>query len=103
PGTILVQAGPAAPNTAFLYILGGRGLTTDLVNGKGSDTIEMAKIGGDEDIKTAGYAQTGQYYSAAYPIVFDQAQIQQVSWATLITRTNGLEPDDIAVDYRVSN
>ncbi len=104
-GTILVQAGPAAPNTAFLYIIGGRGATGDgdTTDDQGSDTIEMAKIGGDEDIKNAGYAQTGQFYSAVYPIIFDQAQIQQISWATQITRTSGLEPDDIALDYRISN
>jgi hypothetical protein len=102
-GTILVQAGPTAPNTAFLYMLGGRGLSTDPVDGQGSDSIEMAKIGGDEDVKITGYAPTGLYYSATYPIVFDQAQIQQISWATQITRTIGTELDDIALDYRISN
>jgi hypothetical protein len=102
-GTILVQAGPTAPNTAFLYIIGGRGLTTDPVDGQGSDSIEMAKIGGDEDVKITGYAPTGIFYSATYPIVFDLAQIQQISWATQITRTTGVELDDIALDYRISN
>ena len=104
-GTILVKAGPAAPNTAFLYIVGGRGAPGDgdTTDDQGSDTIEMAKIGGDEDIKNTGYAPTGLFYSATYPIIFDQAQIQQISWATQITRTTGLESDDIAIGYRISN
>jgi hypothetical protein len=102
-GTILVPAGPQAPNAAFIYMLGGRG---DLSDGdssddQGSDAIVMAKIGGDEDISNTGYAPDGLYYSKVYPITFDQAEVRQISWATQITTT--ATPMDIAIDYRVSN
>jgi hypothetical protein len=102
---VLVQAGPDAPNTAFLYIIGGRGRLNDgdASDDQGSDGVVMAKIGGDEDIQNSGYAQTGWYYSKPYQIIFDQAELRQISWATQITRTTGLESDDIALDYRVSS
>jgi hypothetical protein len=104
-GTVLVQAGPDAPNTAFLYIIGGRGRVDDgdTSDDDGSDDVVMAKIGGDEDIKDTGYAPDGLYYSKPYQIIFDQAELRQISWATQITRTTGLENDDIALDYRVSS
>ena len=104
-GTILVQAGPQAPNTAFLFIVGGRGATgdSDTSDDDGSDAIVMAKIGGDEDIKNTGYAPDGLYYSKTYAITVDQAQVQQISWSTQITRTTGLETDDVELKYRISN
>jgi hypothetical protein len=101
-GTILVPAGPAAPNAAFLYIIGGRGaIDGDSSDDEGSDTIEMAKIGADEDIQNSGYAPDGRYYSKVYPITFDNAEVRQISWATQITTT--AVPMDIGMDYRVSN
>lgn len=104
-GTVLVQAGPDAPNTAFLYIIGGQGRVNDgdTTDDQGSDLVVMAKIGGDEDIQNSGYAPDGVYYSKPYQIIFDQAELRQISWATQITRTTGLESDDIAIDYRVSS
>jgi len=102
-GTILVPAGPQAPNAAFIYMLGGRGDLSDgnSLDDQGSDAIVMARIGADEDIKNSGYAPSGLYYSKVYPITFDQAEVRQISWATQITTT--ATPMDIAIDYRVSN
>lgn len=102
-GTILVPAGPQAPNAAFIYIVGGRGDLSDGNNldDQGSADIVMAKIGADEDVKNNGYAPSGLYYSSIYPITFDQAEVRQISWATQITTT--ATPMDIAIDYRVSN
>lgn len=100
-GTVLVPAGPNSPNAAFMYVLGGRGDTTDgtLGDDQGSNDVIFGKIGGSEDVKTTGYAPDGWYYSRPYPINFLSAEVQEVNWTTAITQT-GL---DIQLWYRVDS
>ena len=100
---VLVQAGSGADSVAYLYMLGGRGDTQadPRSDDNGSADVVFSRIGGDED-KTYGYPPDGWFFSKVFPINFANAQIQEISWATLITRTQGLNMD-IALDYRISD
>ncbi len=99
---VLVQAGSGANSVAYLYMLGGRGDTQDANPGDDNGTADVvfSRIGGD-DTKEYAYPPDGWFYSKTYPINFANAEIQEISWAALITRTTGLNPD-IALDYRIS-
>lgn len=101
-GTAIVPADSSSPNSAFIYVFGGRGNTTDANFGddQGSDTVFYGKIGGSED-SNAGYALSGWYYSKPYDINFTGAQLQKIYWDTVITRV-GADPD-IFPEYRISS
>lgn len=90
--------------TAFVYVIGGRGDTTDgdPTDDQGTDIVIYGKVGGIEEIAGTDYAPTAWYYSQPYTIIFDQAQVQKVSWSTLMTQTGGIDMD-IALDYRTAN
>lgn len=100
--TAIVPADSSSPNSAFIYVFGGRGNTTDGNPGddQGSDTVFYGKIGGGEDTN-AGYALSGWYYSKPYDINFTGAQLQKIYWDTVIPRV-GADPD-ILPEYRISS
>jgi hypothetical protein len=83
--------------------MGGRGDTSDGFNSddNGTNSVIFGKIGGSEDVATTGYADTGWYYSKPFDINFTGAQLQEISWATVINRS-GATPD-IQVEYRVTS
>ena len=56
------------------------------------------KIGGSEDVVITGYASDGWYYSKPFDINFTGAQLQEISWATVIDRS--LATPDIQIDFR---
>lgn len=99
----LVVADASSPNSAFIYVLGGRGKTNDADTGddNGSNSVIYGKIGGSEDVSTTGYASTGWYYSQPFDINISGAQLQEISWATVIDRT--IADPDIQVDFRVTS
>jgi len=101
--TAIVPADATSVNSAFIYVIGGRGSTTDGDNSdnQASDSVIYGKIGGSEDVVTTGYASDGWYYSQPFEINFTGAQLQEISWATVIDRS--LAAPDIQVDYRVTS
>jgi hypothetical protein len=104
-GSVLVQAGPASPNSAFIYVLGGLGSTADAFgdDDNGADTVIYGKIGGGEDISSTGYASDGWYYGQPFDVAqqFSQVQVQEINWTTVVTRTTS--DMDIELDYRLSS
>ena len=89
--------------TGFVYVMGGRGPAigggTPSEASLVSDKIFYAKIGGEEDI-SKGYSFTGRYFSAAFPIVFEGAEVKEINWSTVITPGTNT---DIRVSFRTSN
>lgn len=102
--TAIVPADATSPNSAFVYVFGGRGNTTDGNQGddQGSADVFFGKIGGDEDTSNSGYASNGWYYSKPYDINSTGAQLQKIYWTTQIDRTQA-PGADIALDYRISS
>lgn len=92
---------PDVPEAGFVYVLGGQGNTTDgqPEDDQGSDSVIYSRINGDEDVETTGYAPTGWFYSTPIDIEFQQAEVQEINWATEIDRAANM---DIRIDYRVS-
>lgn len=103
-GTAIVPADATSPNSAFVYVFGGRGDTSDGNPGddQGSTSVFFGKIGGSEDSATTGYATNGWYYSKPFDINSTGAQLQKIYWATQIDRTASANPD-IDVSYRISS
>lgn len=89
--------------TGFVYVMGGRapavGGGTPTEASLVSDKIFFAKIGGEEDL-SKGYSFSGRYYSAAFPIVFEGAEVKEINWSTVITPGTNT---DIRVSFRTSN
>ncbi|NOK59700.1 MAG: hypothetical protein GFH27_549285n224 [Chloroflexi bacterium AL-W] len=90
------------PETGFVYVLGGQGDTGDGIpeDDQGSDGVIYSRVNGDEDLENSGYAPTGWFYSEPFDINFQQAEIQEINWATEIDRAANM---DIRLDYRVSS
>jgi hypothetical protein len=102
-GMAIVAADGNSTNSAFVYVMGGRGNTTDgfASDDNGTNSVIFGKIGGSEDVATTGYADTGWYYSKPFDINFTGAQLQEISWATVIDRSAATP--DIKLDYRVTS
>jgi hypothetical protein len=103
-GSVVVPATPteAEPNAAFVYVIAGQGDKNDgdTRDDQGSDTMIYGKIGSSEDRSQTGFAPSGWFYSAPHSTVFQGAQVQEINWTTVITRTGpGM---DIAMEYRIS-
>lgn len=96
----LVEADATSPNSAFIYVFGGRGKTVG-TDDQGSNTVFYGKVGGDENVANTGYATSGWYYSQPYDINFTGAHLQKIYWSTQIDRS-AAHPD-IAVSYRISS
>jgi hypothetical protein len=95
-GMVVVPATSAGDKgTAFVYVIGGRGPDNRVFN----DVI-VARIGKDED-RNVGFAPDGWFYSKPYRITFLNAEVREIGWSSLITRTNDLNMD-IEMEYRVS-
>jgi hypothetical protein len=99
---IPVTPRPGEPAAAFVYVIAGLGDSTDQFpdDDAGSDTVIYGKIGGDEATLQTGFAPSGWYYSKPHDTIFDGAQVQEVNWTTVVTRT-GL-PMDVQMYYRIS-
>ena len=102
--SVLVRAtstNPNVPEAGFVYVLGGQGDTNDGLpdDDQGSDSVIYSRINGDEDLENGGYAPTGWFYSDPLDIEFQQAEVQEVNWATEIDRQAGM---DVRIEYRVS-
>jgi len=89
---------PGEPAAAYVYVIAGLGPFTG--DESGSDTVFYGKIGGDESTLQTGFAASGWYYSKPHDTIFDGAQVQEVNWTTVITRTGAAM--DIQMFYRVS-
>jgi hypothetical protein len=102
-GMAIVPAGATSTSSAFVYVMGGRGSTTDGFTGddNGTTSVIYGKIGGSEDVATTGYADSGWYYSKPFEINFTGAQLQEINWATVIDRSAAAP--DIQIDYRVTS
>jgi hypothetical protein len=104
--TVIVAADATSANSAFIYVLGGRGETNPLnpndQTNAALDSVIFGKIGGSEDVAVTGYASDGWYYSKPFPINITNAQLKEISWATVIDRTTAPNAD-IRVDFRVSS
>lgn len=102
-GTVVITATPtsAEPNAAFVYVLAGQGATNDgdTSDDQGSNTVTYGKIGGASQ-STNGFAPSGWFFSKPHDINFDGAQIQEINWTTVITRTG--QDMDIQLQYRTS-
>lgn len=99
-GSVVVAT---SAGTAFVYVLGGRGDTTDAETSddQGTNSVIYGKIG-ESEVENRAYAPDGWYYSQPYRITFDRAKVQEISWTALVTRTAS-PAMDIALDYRTSN
>lgn len=102
-GTAIVPTSGTVVGSAFIYVFGGRGDTTDLnkEDDNGSTSVFYGLIGGSEDTASTGYAADAWYFSKPYDINYTGAQVQEVSWATLIDRSTA-DPD-IEMWYRISS
>jgi hypothetical protein len=102
-GSVVISATPTPdePAAAFVYVIAGVGDPNDSdPDDNGSDTVIYGKIGGTESTEQIGFASSGWYYSKPHDTVFDGAQVQEIDWTTVITRTGPAM--DIRMDYRTS-
>jgi hypothetical protein len=99
---IPVTPKPGEPAAAFVYVIAGLGDAGDQFtdDDAGSDTVIYGKIGGDEATLQTGFAPSGWYYSKPHDTFFDGAQVQEINWTTVITRTGPAM--DIQMYYRIS-
>jgi len=102
-GTALVKSDGTTSTSAFVYVLGGRGNTSDGNTGddQGSDTVFFGKIGSSEDVNETGYAPDAWYFSQPYEINYTGAQLQKIYWSDVIDRATA--DNDITVEYRISS
>lgn len=94
-GMTLVPIG----ESAFVYVIGGQSNALNSPTPLYSDEIIFGKIGGQEEAETYGYAPDGWYYVKPVDFNFNNAQVQEINWATLMDETNGM---DIQVSFRIS-
>jgi hypothetical protein len=85
---------------AYVYVVAGQGTAAD-GSDQGSDTLIYAKVGGDEETSTVGFAPSGWYYSTIQETnrSFTGEQVQEIDWTTLMTDTAAM---DIEMQYRTS-
>ncbi len=101
--TAIVPADATSANSAFVYVFGGRGDTSDANTSDdyGTNGVIFGKIGGSEDVNSTGYASSGWFYSKPYDVNFAGAQLQKIYWSTQLVR-QGANPD-INMEYRISS
>jgi hypothetical protein len=85
---------------AYVYVIGGQGAAPDTDSLKGSDRVIYAKVGGDEDVATVGFASSGWYYSTIHETNrnFTGEQVQEIDWSTDMPGA----AMDIQMQYRIS-
>jgi hypothetical protein len=93
------QTTQTADAPAYVYVIAGQGTQAD-GSQNGSDTLIYAKVGGDEDVATIGFAASGWYYSTVHETnrSFTGEQVQEINWTTAMTST----AMDIQMQYRIS-
>jgi hypothetical protein len=93
------QTTQTADAPAYVYVIAGQG-TQDDGSQNGSDTLIYAKVGGDEDVATVGFAPSGWYYSTVHETnrSFTGEQVQEINWTTTMTSA----AMDIQLQYRIS-
>jgi hypothetical protein len=93
------QTTQTAESPAYVYVVAGQGTQAD-GSQNGSDTLIYAKVGGDEDVATIGFAPSGWYYSTVHETnrSFTGEQVQKILWTTSMTST----AMDIQLQYRIS-
>jgi hypothetical protein len=85
---------------AYVYVIGGQGAASDPGSENGSNTLIFARIGGDEEVASVGFAATGWYYSTIHETNrnFTGEKVQQIDWTTTMTTASM----DIELQYRIS-
>lgn len=91
----------SSDKSGFVYVMGGRGPGTTGVPEASliSPKIFLATIGVKDD-ESQGFPETGRFYSAAYPIVIEGAEVKEINWSTVITPGANM---DIQISIRTSN
>lgn len=98
-GTALVPGDGTTTTSGFVYVIGGRGDTTDGDPGdnNGATEVFLGKIGGSEDVSTNGYAYDALYFSKPYDIDITGASLQKIYWATSIDRITANPDIELAI------
>jgi len=86
---------------AYVYVIGGRGAAPDNESINGSNTLIYAKVGGDEDVQTVGFAPNGWYYSSIFKTneTFSGEEVKEIIWNTSFSEPAN---HDIEISYRSS-
>ncbi|MBC8161126.1 MAG: hypothetical protein H7Z42_07890 [Roseiflexaceae bacterium] len=88
-----------AGESAYVYIIGGQTNALASATPSYSQEVIFGKIGGQQEAEASGFASDGWYHSKPIDFNFSNAQVQEISWSTLI---NEAENTDIEVSFRTS-